>query len=198
VEYAHGLAPGSHLTYWLVDTLPGTCDASGNNCQPDLAGLEQALDVAANEASVQPAQPHTPSTRDPLRAPATPVTIPGLVIHVAALAHGRLAAHGTIAVSVKTRSHALVNITAAVTAQRVVSTGMGSKHKAKLQTVVLARRTIHVRANARGQVRANMRLAYAPRTVVPGLLTVTVRTSWGVARRSQRVTVLPLPHRKPS
>jgi hypothetical protein len=34
------------------DTLPGTCDASGNNCQPDLAGLEQALDAAANDASV--------------------------------------------------------------------------------------------------------------------------------------------------
>jgi hypothetical protein len=30
--------------------------------------------------------------------------IPGLVIHVAALAHGRLAAHGTIAVTVKTRA----------------------------------------------------------------------------------------------
>jgi len=33
---------------------------------------------------------------------------------------------------------------------------------------------------------------------VPGLLTVTARTAWGVARRSQRVTVLPLPHRKPN
>jgi hypothetical protein len=119
------------------------------------------------------------------------------VIHVAALAHGRLAAHGTIAVTVKTRSHALVSITVAVTAQRVVYTGMGSRRKAKRQTVVLARRTMQVRANARGQVRANVRLAYAPRTVVHGLLTVTVRTSWGVARRSQPLTVLPLPLRKP-
>ena len=40
------------------------------------------------------------------------------------------------------------------------------------------------------------RLAYAPRTVVHGLLTVTVRTPQGVARRSQRVTVLPPSHRK--
>jgi hypothetical protein len=75
---------------------------------------------------------------------------------------------------------------------------MASQRKAKLQTVVLARSTIDVRANARGQVRANVWLAYAPHTVVPGLLTVTVRTSWGVARHSQPLTVLPLPHSKPS
>ena len=37
VEYAHGMAPGSHLKYWLADTLLGTCDASGNNCWPDVA-----------------------------------------------------------------------------------------------------------------------------------------------------------------
>jgi hypothetical protein len=144
------------------------------------------------------AQSHATSTPDPLRATATPVTIPGLVIHVAALSHGRLAAHSPIAVTVKARPHALVRITVAVTAQRVVGTGMGSQRKAKRQTVVLASRTIHVRANARGQVRANVRLAYAPRTATHGLLTVTVRTSWGVARRSQPLTVLPLPHRKPS
>jgi hypothetical protein len=141
------------------------------------------------------AQAHAASTPDPLRAKA-PATIPGLVIHVAALAHGRLAAHGTIGVTVKTRSHAPVSITVAVTAQRVVYTGVGSRRKAKRQTVVLASRTIHVRANARGQVRANVRLAYAPRTVVHGLLTVTARTSWGLARRSQPLTVLPLPLRK--
>jgi hypothetical protein len=143
-------------------------------------------------------QSHATSTPDPLRATAIPVTIPGLVIHVAALSHGRLAAHGAIAVTVKTRSHALVSISVAVTVQRVVDTGMGSQRKAKRQTVVLASRTIDVRANARGQVRANVRLAYVPRTVVPGLLTVTARTSWGVARRSQPLTVLPLPHRKPN
>jgi hypothetical protein len=142
------------------------------------------------------AQSHATSTPDPLRATATPVTIPGLVIHVAALSHGRLAAHSPIAVTVKTRPHALVRITVAVTAQRVVGTGMGSQRKAKRQTVVLASRTIHVRANARGQVRANVRLAYAPRTATHGLLTVTARTSWGVARRSQPLTVLPLPHKK--
>jgi hypothetical protein len=116
---------------------------------------------------------------------------------VAALAHGRLAAPGTIAVTVKTRSHALLSITVGLTAQRVVYTGRGSQRKSKRQTVVLARRTIHVRANTRGQVRANVQLAYVPRTVVHGLLTVTVRTSWGVARRSQPLTVLPLPQRKP-
>jgi hypothetical protein len=148
--------------------------------------------------AISTAQFHATSTPDPLRARATPVTIPGLVIHVAALSHGRLAAHGTIAVTVKTRSHALVGITVAVTAQRVVDTGMGSQRKAKRQSVVLASKTIHVRANARGQVRANVRLAYAPRTVVSGLLTVTVRTSWEVARHSQPLTVLPLPPGKPS
>jgi hypothetical protein len=142
------------------------------------------------------AQPHATSIPDALRATATTVTIPGLVVHVAALSHGRLAAHGAIAVTVKTRSHALVRITVAVTAQRVVETSMGSQRKAKRQTVVLASRTIHVRANARGQVRANVRLAYTPRTATHGLLTVTVRTSWGVARRSQPLTVLPLPHSK--
>jgi hypothetical protein len=142
------------------------------------------------------AQSHATSTPDPLRATATPVTIPGLVIHVAALSHGRLAAHSPIAVTVKARPHALVRITVAVTAQRVVGTGMGSQRKAKRQTVVLASRTIHVRANARGQVRANVRLAYAPRIATHGLLTVTARTSWGVARRSQPLTVLPLPHKK--
>jgi hypothetical protein len=89
-----------------------------------------------------------------------------------------------------------VRITVAVTAQRVVGTGMGSQRKAKRQTVVLASRTIHVRANARGQVRANVRLAYAPRIATHGLLTVTARTSWGVVRRSQPLTVLPLPHKK--
>jgi kumamolisin len=52
VEYAHGMAPGSHLKYWLADMRPGTCDASGNNCLPDPVGLEQALDAAANDASV--------------------------------------------------------------------------------------------------------------------------------------------------
>jgi hypothetical protein len=139
------------------------------------------------------AQVHATSTPDPLRATATPVTIPGLVIHVAALSHGRLAAPGTIAVTVKTGPHALVSITVAVTAQRFAYTGMGSQRKAKRQTVVLASKTINVQANARGQVGANVRLAYVPRTVVPGLLTVTARTSWGVARRSQRVMVLPRP-----
>jgi hypothetical protein len=138
------------------------------------------------------AQPHGTSTPDALRATATPVTTPGLVVHVAALSHGRLAAHGPIAVTVETQSHALVWITVAVTAQRVVDTGMGSQRQAKRRTVVLASRTIHVRANARGQVRANVRLAYAPRTVVHGLLTVTARTSWGLARRSQHVTMAPL------
>ncbi|HKC75281.1 MAG TPA: hypothetical protein VKF37_13950, partial [Chloroflexota bacterium] len=98
---------------------------------------------------------------------------------------------------VKTRPHALVSITVAVTAKHVVYIGAGTQRKARVHTVVLATRTIHVRVNARGSVRADVRLAYAPHTVVHGLLTVTARTSWGVARRSQRVTVLPLPHRKP-
>jgi hypothetical protein len=101
-------------------------------------------------------------------------------------------------VTVKTRPHALVSISVALTAQRFVYTRLGLQRKAKRQTVVLASRTFDVRANARGQVRTNVRLAYVPRTVVPGLLTVTARTSWGVARRSQRVMVLPLPHRKPN
>jgi hypothetical protein len=91
----------------------------------------------------------------------------------------------------------MVNITVAVTVKRVVHTGTGTQRKARVHTVVLARRTIHVRATATGRVRADVRLAYAPRTVVHGLLTVTARTSRGVARRSQRVTVLPPPHRKP-
>ncbi|HKC72960.1 MAG TPA: hypothetical protein VKF37_02010, partial [Chloroflexota bacterium] len=196
-------------------TIPPTATATPTAVPPTATATPTAVPPAPTSTPVPPtntpvaphtneivatstAQPHATSTPDPLRATATPVTIPGLVIHVAALSHGRLAAHGTIAVTVETRSHALVGITVAVTAQRFVHTGMGSQRKAKRQTVVLASRTIHVRTNARGQVRANVRLAYVPRTVVPGLLTVTARTTWGVARRSQRVTVLPLPHRKPN
>src|SRR5581483_8582097 len=52
VEYAHGVAPNSHLKYWLADTLPGTCDGSGNYCTPDEVGLELALDAATNDPSV--------------------------------------------------------------------------------------------------------------------------------------------------
>ncbi len=45
VEYAHGVAPNSHLTYWLADCAP---DATTGNCNPSDTGLEQAISAAAN------------------------------------------------------------------------------------------------------------------------------------------------------
>jgi len=50
VEYAHGVAPNSHLKYWLAAT---TCDQSGNTCQPTDQGLEDAVNAAANDPEVR-------------------------------------------------------------------------------------------------------------------------------------------------
>ncbi len=47
VEYAHGMAPNSHLKYWL-----GDCTLSGSVCNPSDTGLEQAISAAANDPSV--------------------------------------------------------------------------------------------------------------------------------------------------
>ncbi len=47
VEYAHGMAPNSHLKYWLAD-----CALSGSVCNPSDTGLEQAISAAANDPSV--------------------------------------------------------------------------------------------------------------------------------------------------
>ena len=51
VEYAHGVAPGSHLKYWLADcTTQAT--AQGVVCNPSDTGLEQAISAAANDTSL--------------------------------------------------------------------------------------------------------------------------------------------------
>jgi len=47
VEYAHGVAPNSHLKYWL-----GDCAASGTSCNPSDTGLEGAISAAANDTSL--------------------------------------------------------------------------------------------------------------------------------------------------
>jgi len=47
VEYAHGVAPNSHLKYWLADYTP-----SGTSCNPSDTGLEQAISAAANDTSL--------------------------------------------------------------------------------------------------------------------------------------------------
>jgi kumamolisin len=44
VESAHGVAPGSHLKYWLAAT---------TNTNPELAALENAVDTAANDPTVR-------------------------------------------------------------------------------------------------------------------------------------------------
>ena len=50
VEYAHGVAPNSHLKYWLGNIDPTRCDASG--CQPTDQGLEDAVNAAATDTSL--------------------------------------------------------------------------------------------------------------------------------------------------
>ncbi len=45
VEYAHGVAPNSHLKYWLADC---AFDVTTGNCNPSDTGLEQAISAAAN------------------------------------------------------------------------------------------------------------------------------------------------------
>jgi len=47
VEYAHGVAPNSHLKYWL-----GDCATSGTSCNPSDTGLEGAISAAANDTSL--------------------------------------------------------------------------------------------------------------------------------------------------
>jgi len=49
VEYAHGVAPGVHLKYWLGDC---AYDAASGNCNPSDVGLENAISAAANDASL--------------------------------------------------------------------------------------------------------------------------------------------------
>ena len=49
VEYAHGVAPGSHLKYWLSDC---SYDPTTNQCNPSDMGLEQAISDAANDTSL--------------------------------------------------------------------------------------------------------------------------------------------------
>jgi len=49
VEYAHGVAPGSHLKYWLSDC---GYDPTTNQCTPSDTGLEQAISDAANDTSL--------------------------------------------------------------------------------------------------------------------------------------------------
>jgi len=46
VEYGHGVAPGSHLKFWLAPCAPGGC-GSGDNM-----GLEDAISAAANDPDV--------------------------------------------------------------------------------------------------------------------------------------------------
>ncbi len=47
VEYTHGVAPNSHLKYWLAD-----CAFDGVYCNPSDVGLELAISDAANDGSV--------------------------------------------------------------------------------------------------------------------------------------------------
>ena len=49
VEYAHGVAPNSHLKYWLADC---SFDATTGNCNPSDTGLEQAISAAANDTGL--------------------------------------------------------------------------------------------------------------------------------------------------
>jgi hypothetical protein len=44
VEAAHGVAPGSHMKYWLAHT---------TNTQPDFVALENAVNAAANDSTVR-------------------------------------------------------------------------------------------------------------------------------------------------
>jgi len=49
VEYAHGVAPGVHLTYWLGDC---AYNAATGACDPSDVGLENAISAAANDPSL--------------------------------------------------------------------------------------------------------------------------------------------------
>ncbi len=51
VEYAHGVAPGSHLKYWLGDCATQVT-ANGVVCNPSDTGLELAISDAANDTSL--------------------------------------------------------------------------------------------------------------------------------------------------
>jgi len=49
VEYAHGVAPGSHLKYWLGDC---SYNFFTGKCNPSDKGLEDAISAAANDTSL--------------------------------------------------------------------------------------------------------------------------------------------------
>jgi len=50
VEYAHAMAPGSHLKYWLGDC---TWSVQDNYCNPSDVGMEMAISAASNDPTVR-------------------------------------------------------------------------------------------------------------------------------------------------
>jgi len=54
VEYAHGMAPHSHLKYWLSDCTVVYDPAHGPVCSPSTVGLEQAVSAAAHAHDTDP------------------------------------------------------------------------------------------------------------------------------------------------
>jgi len=132
-------------------------------------------------------------TSVPTSARPSPARGGGVVIIVFVdVPHGNVASGGTVGVRLRTTPHALVGITLRLTHTGYVLVKHGAHRTRIARTQLLFRSLTHPRADARGQAREGIRIAYVTAHALSATLTITVRLPSGSATQSQRVTVQPV------
>lgn len=141
-------------------------------------------------STATPTSTPVPPTSTPIPPTATPKPRPRPVLTFNAK-HLGVTSGGTLSIRVQSAPRAAIQMTLAVTATRVKTTGKGAHRKRVKRTVVLYRVSYHGRANRHGRLTGRLHVTYKAARAVRARLSVTAHTATGTVTRTATVTIRP-------
>ena len=172
--------------------IPATVTAGPTNASPSAGAPDPSNTptTASTGGGAATGSRMLPATSVPTR-PSTGHESGGVTIVFVDVPHGNVASGGTVGVRLRTTPHALVGITLRLTHTSYALVKHGAHRARVARTQVLFRSLTHPRADARGQAREGIRIAYATARALSATLTITAHLPSGSATQSQPVTIQP-------
>jgi len=172
--------------------IPATVTAAPTNAPPSAGTPDPSSTptTASTGGGAATGSRMLPATSVPTR-PSTGHESGGVTIVFVDVSHGNVASGGTVGVRLRTTPHALVGITLRLTHTSYALVKHGAHRARVARTQVLFRSLTHPRADARGQAREGIRIAYATARALSATLTITAHLPSGSATQSQPVTIQP-------
>ena len=169
---------------------PTSAGAPNPSNTPPARGTGGTSTGSGTRARMSPATP-VPSSTPTRSSPAHGGG--GVTIVFVDVPHGNVASGGTVGVRLRTAPHALVGITLRLTHTSYALVKHGAHRTRVARTQLLFHSLTHPRADARGQAREGIRIAYVTAHALSATLTITAHLPSGSATQSQPVTIQP-PH----